>query len=161
MRARRSGSWPRPPAGQRVVGLQGGDLGRQQLTFEQHLTQLRLQALALEPLTGGGPGGETGLSGSQESLLPCAQGRGRDAQRPRGVSRSSPRSSRSTASRLRWRDMRPPRPGPTLICSVVSVVIITLLRITSAYRVSQQTGERRTMGFVPGKPVQPRSRAEG
>src|SRR3954464_7882200 len=58
------------------------------------------------------------------------------------VSRSSPRSIRSTASRLRWRDMRPPRPKPIPPEAAVSVVIVTLLRITSAYRVSQRTGER-------------------
>src|SRR5215218_6120501 len=50
------------------------------------------------------------------------------------ISRSSPRSRRSTASRLRWRDMRPPRPKPTAPEAVVSVVIVTLLRITSALK---------------------------
>src|SRR3954469_18974145 len=47
------------------------------------------------------------------------------------VSRSSPRNRRSTASRLRWRDRRPPRPKPTPPKAAVSVVIIiiTLLRI--------------------------------
>src|SRR4051795_6738865 len=60
------------------------------------------------------------------------------------VSRSSPRSRRNTASRLRWRDMRPPRPRPTPPKAVVSVVIVTLPRITSAYRVSQRTVRRRT-----------------
>src|SRR5829696_994358 len=50
------------------------------------------------------------------------------------ISRSSPRSRRSTASRLRWRDMRPPRPGPTAPDAVISVVIITLLQITSALK---------------------------
>src|SRR4051812_14596466 len=58
------------------------------------------------------------------------------------ISRSSPRNRRSTASRLRWRDMRPPRPKPTVPEAAVSVVIVTLLRITSAYRVSQRTGKR-------------------
>src|SRR3954463_13570593 len=58
------------------------------------------------------------------------------------ISRSSPRSRRRTASRLRWRDMRPPRPKPTPSEAVVCVFIVTLLRITSAYRVSQRTGER-------------------
>src|SRR4051812_46263927 len=58
------------------------------------------------------------------------------------ISRSSPRNRRRTASRLRWRDMRPPRPKPTVPEAAVSVVIVTLLRITSAYRVSQRTGER-------------------
>src|SRR5215217_7279771 len=48
------------------------------------------------------------------------------------VSRSSPRNRRSTASRLRWRDMRPPRPKPTPPEAVVSLVIVTLLRIISA-----------------------------
>src|SRR5215211_3074731 len=48
------------------------------------------------------------------------------------ISRSSPRNRRNTASRLRWRDMRPPRPKPTALEAVVSVVIVTLLRITSA-----------------------------
>src|SRR2546423_1674736 len=58
------------------------------------------------------------------------------------ISRSSPRNRRRTASRLRWRDMRPPRPKPTVPEAAVSVVIVTLLRITSAYKVSQRTGER-------------------
>ena len=45
------------------------------------------------------------------------------------VSRSSPRSSRSTASRLRCRDIRPPRPGPAASATVVvSVVIVHLCR---------------------------------
>src|SRR3954468_11148629 len=38
--------------------------------------------------------------------------------------------------------MRPPRPRPAPPEAAVSVVIVTLLRITSAYRVSQRTGER-------------------
>src|SRR4051812_4114561 len=51
------------------------------------------------------------------------------------VSRSSPRNRRSTASRLRLRDMRPPRPRPTPPEATVSVVIIiTLLRIMSALK---------------------------
>src|SRR5215213_8863023 len=50
------------------------------------------------------------------------------------ISRSSPRSRRNTASRLRWRDMRPPRPKPAAPEAVVSVVIVTLLRITSALK---------------------------
>src|SRR5215211_2960004 len=48
------------------------------------------------------------------------------------ISRSSPRNRRSTASRLRCRDRRPPRPRPTSPKAVVSVVIVTLPRITSA-----------------------------
>src|SRR5215217_5057003 len=59
------------------------------------------------------------------------------------ISRSSPRSRRSTASRLRLRDRRPPRPKPTAPEAAVSVVIVTLLRIMSAYRVSQPTVGRR------------------
>src|SRR3954447_11961391 len=50
------------------------------------------------------------------------------------VSRSSPRNRRSTASRLRLRDIRPPRPKPTPPEAVVSVVIVTLLRIMSALK---------------------------
>src|SRR5215210_5361940 len=50
------------------------------------------------------------------------------------ISRSSPRNRRRTASRLRLRDMRPPRPKPTAPEAVVSVVIVTLLRITSALK---------------------------
>src|SRR4051794_37211886 len=50
------------------------------------------------------------------------------------VSRSSPRNRRSTASRLRLRDMRPPRPRPTPPEAAVSVVIIPLLRIMSALK---------------------------
>src|SRR3954463_7803177 len=60
------------------------------------------------------------------------------------VSRSSPRSIRSTVSRLRWRDMRPPRPKPTPPEAVACVFIVTLLRIMSAYKVSQRTVERST-----------------
>ena len=40
--------------------------------------------------------------------------------------RSSPRNSRSTASRLLCRDIRPPWPEPT--ASVVSAMISTLMR---------------------------------
>src|SRR3954470_10211339 len=58
------------------------------------------------------------------------------------VSRSSPRSIRSTVSRLRWRDMRPPRPKPTPPEAVACVFIVTLLRIMSTYKVSQRTVER-------------------
>src|SRR3954453_21276338 len=51
------------------------------------------------------------------------------------VSRSSPRNRRSTASRLRWRDMRPPRPKPTPPEAAVSIVIVvTLPRIISALK---------------------------
>jgi hypothetical protein len=40
--------------------------------------------------------------------------------------------------------MRPPRPGPAA-SFIVSVIIVTLLRILSAYRVSQETvGQRMT-----------------
>jgi hypothetical protein len=67
--------------------------------------------------------------------------------RPRAVTNltvPSPRSSRRTASRLRWRDMGPPRPGPAA-SFIVSVIIVTLLRIPSAYRVSQETVGQRTL----------------
>src|SRR3954453_10111267 len=50
------------------------------------------------------------------------------------VSRSSPRSRRSTVSRLRWRDMRPPRPKPTPREAGICVFIVTLLRIMSALK---------------------------
>src|SRR3954464_3613834 len=80
VRARRSGSSPRPPAGQRAVGLQGSDLGVQQLALEQHLAQLRLQALGLQRLAVGGPRDEAGLSSGDEGVLPSGQGRSRDAQ---------------------------------------------------------------------------------
>src|SRR3954464_15380264 len=63
------------------------------------------------------------------------------------ISRSSPRNRRRTASRLRWRDIRPPRPRPAPPEAAVSVVIVTLLRITSAYRVSQRTGERSSTSY--------------
>src|SRR5918993_5875880 len=65
------------------------------------------------------------------------------------VSRSSPRNSRRTASRLRWRDIRPPRPGPAASL-IVSVIIVTLLRIPSAYRVSQETVGQRTSRALRG-----------
>jgi hypothetical protein len=60
---------------------------------------------------------------------------------------------------LRWRDIRPPRPKPTPPEAVVCVFIVTLLRITSAYRVSQRTVER-TRGELrgPAKPDIPLSR---
>src|SRR3954454_12419094 len=62
------------------------------------------------------------------------------------ISRSSPRNRRNTASRLRLRDIRPPRPRPIPVRSVVSlVIVVTLLRIRSAYRVSQRTVERSTI----------------
>ena len=48
LRASGSGSSSRPPAGQRAVGLQGGDLGVQLLTFKQHLAQLGFQPLGLQ-----------------------------------------------------------------------------------------------------------------
>src|SRR3954464_12484439 len=60
------------------------------------------------------------------------------------ISTSSPRNRRNTASRLRWRDMRPPRPKPTPPQAAVSVVIVTLLRIMSACKGSQRTVERST-----------------
>src|SRR4051794_6865818 len=50
------------------------------------------------------------------------------------VSRSSPRSIRSTVSHLRWRDMRPPRPKPTPPEAGICVFIVTLLRIMSALK---------------------------
>src|SRR3954453_15577972 len=56
------------------------------------------------------------------------------------VSRSSPRSIRSTVSRLRWRDMRPPRPKPTPPEADICVFIVTLLRIMSALKGCLRTG---------------------
>src|SRR3982750_699726 len=50
------------------------------------------------------------------------------------VSRSSPRSIRSTVSRLRWRDMRPPRPKPTPPEAGICVFIVPLPRIMSALK---------------------------
>src|SRR6478609_4273561 len=71
------------------------------------------------------------------------------------VSRSSPRSSRSTAAVLRCRDILPPRPGEAAPDScgrsaspgraspfVLSSIIHPLLRKSSAYEVSQSTGGR-------------------
>src|SRR3954463_8274084 len=80
LRARRSDLSPRPPAGQRAVLLQGGDLGFQQLALEQHLAQLCLEALGLQRLAVGGPRDQAGLTGGDEGVLPSAQGRGCDAQ---------------------------------------------------------------------------------
>src|SRR5215211_749804 len=65
------------------------------------------------------------------------------------ISRSSPRSRRSTASRLRLRDIRPPRPRPTAPEAFVSVLIVTLLRIISAYRVSQPIVGRSKHTLLP------------
>src|SRR3954466_4521445 len=83
LRARRSGSSPRPPAGQRAVGLQGSDLGFEQLPLKQHLAQFGFEPLGLQRLAIGGPRGEAGLTGRHEGVLPSGQGRGRGAQRPR------------------------------------------------------------------------------
>src|SRR5829696_5321307 len=141
-RARRSGSWPRPPAGQRALGLQGSDLGFQQLALEQHLAQLRLQALGLQRLAVGGPRSQARFTGRHEGVLPSGQGCGGDAQGAREYLQVLPRNRRRAASRLRWRDMRPPRPRPIPPEAVVSVLIVTLPRITSAYRVSQPIVER-------------------
>src|SRR5215203_5819803 len=67
------------------------------------------------------------------------------------ISRSSPRNRRNTASRLRWRDRRPPRPKPTAPEAVVSVVIVTLLRITSALKgVSANRGAQQWLHVVFG-----------
>jgi hypothetical protein len=54
------------------MALQGGDLGFQQLALEQHLAELGLQALALDRLARGGPGGQARLTGRQEGLLSSA-----------------------------------------------------------------------------------------
>src|SRR5215213_9087702 len=77
------------------------------------------------------------------------------------ISRSSPRNRRRTASRLRWRDMRPPRPRPTPPEAVVSVLIVTLPRITSAYRVSQPIGERSTFALSRQRPCRRLSETSG
>src|SRR4051794_19380088 len=83
LRARRSGSSPRPPAGQRAVGLQGSDLGFQQLALEQHRAQFGFEPLGLQRLAIGGPRRETGLTGRHKGVPPSRQSRGGDAQRPR------------------------------------------------------------------------------
>src|SRR4029453_10481476 len=66
------------------------------------------------------------------------------------VSRSSPRSRRSTASLLRCRDIRPPRPTPTAPEAVaVSVIVLHLFCGTkSASEVSHSTVERGTTGLA-------------
>src|SRR3954453_4864050 len=155
VRARRSGSSPRPPAGQRAVGLQGGDLGFQQLTLKQHLAQFGFEPLGLQRLAIGGPrpgggrrGGRPPPPATKVSRHPVRVAAVTPSARE-SVSRSSPRNRRNTASRLRLRDMRPPRPNPTPPEAVVSVLIITLLRIMSAYRVSQRTVERTTRIMLP------------
>jgi hypothetical protein len=43
--------------------------------------------------------------------------------------------------------MRPPRPGPAA-SFIVSVIIVTLLRIPSAYRVSQENVGQRTVAIA-------------
>src|SRR3954463_15545321 len=83
LRARRSGSSPRPPAGQRAVGLQGSDLGVQQLALKQHLAQFGFEPLGLQRLAIGGPRREAGLTGRHKGVPPSRQSRGGDAQRPR------------------------------------------------------------------------------
>src|SRR5947209_2714785 len=73
------------------------------------------------------------------------------------VSRASPRSSRSTASRLPGRDMRPPRPPPTADGAVVVCVVIMHLfwRTTSAYEVSHSTVGRRNASGLEQRPMTP------
>src|SRR3954453_7264033 len=150
LRARRSGSSPRPPAGQRAVGLQRSDLGVQQLALEQHLAQLCLQALGLQRLAVGGPRDEAGLSSGDEGVLPSGQGRSRDAQCARKYLQVlTPQQAQDRITLALARDIRPPRPKPTVPEAAVSVVIVTLLRITSAYRVSQRTGERSSCVLRP------------
>src|SRR4051794_4743848 len=68
------------------------------------------------------------------------------------ISRSSPRNRRSTASRLRWRDMRPPRPKPTPPEAAVSVVIVTLPRITSALKGVSANREAQHEALDPWRP---------
>src|SRR4051812_46563863 len=63
------------------------------------------------------------------------------------ISRPPPRNGRRPPSRLRWRDMRPPRPKPTPPEAVVCVFIVTLLRITSALKsVSANRGAQQADG---------------
>ena len=78
--ARRSGSWPRPPPGQRAPALQGGDLGFEQFALEQHLAEPGLQPLAFERLTISGAGGQARLASGQEGVAPGGQRRRGDAR---------------------------------------------------------------------------------
>src|SRR6185437_3711260 len=70
-----------------------------------------------------------------------------------------PRNRRSTASRLRWRDIRPPRPKPTPPEAVVCVFIVTLLRITSALK--SVSANRGAQQFGPVSAVERPSPATG
>src|SRR5690242_6456199 len=96
----------------RAPTLQTGNLLLQQFVLEQHLAEPRFEPLALERLAIRGPGREGGLARRKERITPCDQRSGRDAKRARHRLQILPRSKRSTASRSRCRDIRPPRPNP-------------------------------------------------
>src|SRR5215207_11545552 len=83
---------------------------------------------------------------------------GRDQRTWNGTTVRQAHFPRAYRLRLRWRGTRPPRPRPSRPEAVASIVVVTLLRIRSAYRVSQLTGGwrkrfRRTAPFflLPGQ----------
>jgi hypothetical protein len=121
-RARWPGSWPWPSPDQRAAALKGRDLGLQQLTLEPPPSSraLRRSLSSTSP-----PLGRVARLASPAARKASRQPLRGAAVTPSGrdtVSRFSPRSSRSTAARLRRRDIRPPRPEPA--ASAVPAVII-------------------------------------
>ena len=97
------GGHPAPPAGQSSLrAVPSPAASRPDVRFKPPT----LQCLAIH-----GTGGEARPTSGQEGIPPGTQRCCRHACERETIPQFSPRSKRSTASRLRWRDMRPEKPS--------------------------------------------------
>src|SRR5437870_4008220 len=75
-RAKRRGSWLRPPPGQRACGLQAVDFFTQQLVAHAQIGDQGFQPLGLFVLHIGFPRSQVGFAAVQKLIPPAGQGRG-------------------------------------------------------------------------------------
>ena len=117
---RPSGSSPRPPPDRRAPALQGAIPAP---------SSSRSNAISPSPAFSRSLPGFPASKGPGWPHRPTGRRRaGRSVSQPscqgrENVSRSSPRSGRSTASRLLCRHIRMPRPGPAALAAVVGPVV--------------------------------------
>ena len=144
--ARSSGSSPRHPSGKRGSRPRGrrssppaappGAASRRAGAFSRSLASISPSAGRAARAASPAARKVSHQAGSAAAVTPSERGT---------ISNSSPRSSRSAASRLRGRDIRPTRPDPTALVSVVAVVVVHL---------------RCGRGPVTRCPVHPRARGQ-
>src|SRR3982751_5515042 len=118
---RSSGSSPRPPSGPRAAAFSASSSRSSTVSPSLAFSRSTSRSLASAGLVASAASPPARKASRQPASVAAVTPSARET-----VSRSSPRRSRSTASRLRGRDIRPPRPGPTPLASVVAVVMVHL-----------------------------------